>query len=180
MIKVSISVNNMPIAAHQNMRIVNQSQPALPTCHSWLESENDKRTFSILTKIANEIDPDIVMSAEVPSDFPNRKLPFLDTQVWMEEKEGGGTTGRILWKFFEKEMNSCTVMSEKSALDPRIKRTIHTQEVLRIYRNTHEDVPKEEVDKDVTKYMKKLQNSGHDRNFYIRKECMDRDERGSS
>ena len=39
--------------------------------------------------IANEVDVDIVMSAEVPSDFESKKLPFLDTQMWMEEDREG-------------------------------------------------------------------------------------------
>ena len=51
-------------------------------------TESDRRTFSILTMIANEVDEDIVMSAEVPSDFESKKLPFLDTQMWMEEDRG--------------------------------------------------------------------------------------------
>ena len=54
-------------------------------------------------------------------------------------------------------------MAEQSALDPRTKRTIHTQEVLRIFRNTHEEVPGEVLNQDISWYMKKLLNSGYER-----------------
>ena len=94
------------------------------------------------------------MTSEVPSDFEDGMLPFLDTQMWIEEE-----SGRVLWKHFEKPMNARIVMSQRSALDDRTKRTIHTQEVLRIYRNTHRDVGEEEINNDLSNYMKKLQNS---------------------
>ena len=93
------------------------------------------------------------------------KLPFLDTQMWIEEE-----TGRVLWKHFEKPMNSRTVMSMRSALDGRTKRTIHTQEVLRIYRNTHRDVEAAIINEDISNYMKKLQNSGYPKEY--RKEIL--------
>ena len=92
-------------------------------------------------------------------------LPFLDTQMWVDEK-----TGKVLWKHYEKPMNSRIVMGKRSALDDRTKRTIHTQEVLRIYRNTHRDVAEQIRNKDLSNYMKKLQNSGYTREY--RKEVL--------
>ena len=44
-------------------------------------------------------------------------------------------------------------------------RTIHTQEIIRILRNCHEDVPEEVVNEFLGVYMKKLQNAGFSETF---------------
>ena len=47
------------------------------------ETAGDKRTFKILTEIANSIDKDIQMTFEVPSENKENDeyLPYLDTEV---------------------------------------------------------------------------------------------------
>ena len=62
-------------------------------------------------------------------------------------------------------MASKIVVQRNSAISEREQRTIHTQEIIRRLRNCHDDVPKEEVDKILSDYMKELQNSGYDEQF---------------
>ena len=57
------------------------------------DKTDERRTMDILVEVANSIDKDIVMSGDVPSDFENGKLPFLDTQMWMEGP-------KVLFKFY--------------------------------------------------------------------------------
>ena len=66
------------------------------------EITDERRSMNILVEVANSIDKDIVMSGDVPSDFENGKLPFLDTQMWMEGP-------KVLFKFYTKPMSSRTV-----------------------------------------------------------------------
>ena len=112
----------------KKMIVVEENEKDEDSEHKLIENEvkGDRRTLDILTEMANTIDPDIRMSSEVPSDFSEGMLPFLDTQMWVDE-----STGKVLWKHYEKPMNSRIVMGKRSALDDRTKRTIHTQEVLR-------------------------------------------------
>ena len=63
------------------------------------------------------------------------------------------------------DLASRQVVQKDSAIGERELRTIHTQEIIRILRNFHKDIPEEEVNKSLSDYMKKLQNSGYDEKF---------------
>ena len=42
----------------------------------------DKGTMRILSQLANTINPEVQTTFEVPSDFPDKKMPYLDTKVY--------------------------------------------------------------------------------------------------
>ena len=44
---------------------------------------------------------------------------------------------------------------------------VNSQEILRIFRNSHRDLEEEVVNGDLTSYMKKLQNSGYSREYRV-------------
>ena len=67
------------------------------------EVKSDRRTANLMTKIANSIDPSIVMEASVPSDFIENKLPLLNCKVWLEDTEEGQ---QIRYEHYEKPMAS--------------------------------------------------------------------------
>ena len=53
-------------------------------------TEADKRTMNKLKQMANNILPSIQVKIDVPSDHQNRRLPILDTELWIEEVEVNG------------------------------------------------------------------------------------------
>ena len=56
-------------------------------------------------------------------------------------------------------------MHARSALTKRTKRTIHTQEVLRILRNCSKHLPQSVANRHVEQYVNRMQFSGHNREF---------------
>ena len=57
---------------------------------------DDERTARILTEIANDVLPGIVMEFDVPSRNANDKMAILDMEVWMDSQ-----TGKILFQHYE-------------------------------------------------------------------------------
>ena len=132
----------------------------------------DKKAFNLLTTIVNTIDPEIQCKCEVPSDHSElgMAVPFLDTAVWVDHSSKDHPKGKIYHKFFEKLTNPRIVIQKESAINERAIRTIHTQEIIRILRNTSRDLPENLKIIGVNNYMKKLQNSGYDEEY--RKEIL--------
>jgi hypothetical protein len=117
---------------------------------------SDVRMFQIINNIANTIDKDIQLSQDVPSIHPElgERVPYLDMAFKIEKD------GTLTWKHFEKPSNSQFTLQNGSAFDARAMRTVHTQEVNRIMRNNHEDIPETEKADTISGFMKKLKNSG--------------------
>ena len=66
---------------------------------------------------------------EIGEDFPDLKLPSLDTTIWVERN-------RILFKFLSKPMATTLVLKAKSALSEEVKLSTLAEEVCRRLRNT--------------------------------------------
>ena len=130
----------------------------------------DKKVFNLLTEIVNTIHPQLQMKNEVPSDHPELGLsvPFLDTSVWIEDADKTFPNGKIMHKYFEKKSKAQIVIHKDSDINERAKRTIHTQEVIRILRNTSRDLPDEVKDLGVQNYVKKLKYSDYDKNIFMK------------
>ena len=88
------------------------------------ELKADRRTANLMTKIANSIDPSIVMEAAVPSDFPEKKLPLLNCKVWMENTEEGQ---QIRYEHFEKPCASILEIQKDSAMPGKNRRATLVQ-----------------------------------------------------
>ena len=74
----------------------------------------------------------------------DHKLPILDSKVWIEEREGieGQLKEKVvIHEFSSKEVASKSVVNARSALSWSSKRTILTQEVLRILLNCSTELP---------------------------------------
>ena len=119
----------------------------------------DVRTCRIVEKIANSVDSDIIMTADCPSKHPETgfKLPYLDTAIWVDKNNKNGN-GKILFSHYSKPMASKLVILNSSAIGKKQKRTILTQEGIRILRNSHPDLPDQHREEDMSRFAKKLQN----------------------
>ena len=127
----------------------------------------DRRAFDILTTIANSIDKDIVVKADVASDHPelNFKIPFLDNQIWMKHKNPLYPRGQFLHMHYRKPMATEILLVKGTAIDQRTVRTIHTQQLIRILRNNHKDIDMKDHNQTITNYMQILMNSGYNEQY---------------
>ena len=121
----------------------------------------DRRTFQIIEDMANHIDSDLVFSCEVPSDFPNGKVPYLDTQCWVDHSNPDYPRGRILHMFFRKSMNSQVLINKGSAINTKGVRTVHTQDLIRVLRHNHYAIKLSDHNHTITEFMQILKNSGY-------------------
>ena len=82
--------------------------------------------------------------------------------MWIEEING---RRYILYEHYEKEIATKMVIHAKSAIPTRIKRTVLTQEVLRIMLHTSRNLQWDVVRQHINRLMLKIQLSGYDQKF---------------
>ena len=123
---------------------------------------DDKRTMILLQSVASHIHPSIKLTIDYPSNHEDNKVPMLDLKLWIQEFQDGI---KIMYEHYEKDIVSKAVLNAKSAMSTGTKRTILTQEMLRIITHCSEYLPWETVCCHVNNFMKKLQFSGYDQSF---------------
>ena len=131
---------------------------------------NDERTMTLVKQIGNDIHPSIQLEVDYPSKYQDRELPILDLKVWIETKEKetekrGEKTSVIMYEFYSKSMASKAVINATSALNWSTKRTVPTQEVLRVLLNCSRTLPWERVVENVNEMVLRMQYSGYSKKF---------------
>ena len=111
-----------------------------------VESDKPKDEANMLSvkQIANTIDPSIQVTIDYPSRHSDVKMPILDLKVWPSQEQDPETrevSVTIMHEHYHKEVGSRAVVNAKSALPHKMKRTIHTQEIIRILRNCSRYLP---------------------------------------
>ena len=125
----------------------------------------------LFQSIGNSIHTSIRLEVDYPSRHEDGKLPILDLKVWIEKRRRvrDGEQDRdahvVLHEFYYKDVASKSVINARSALAWSCKRTILTQEVLRIFLNCSRELPLEAIVTHVNHIMLRLQYSGYDRKF---------------
>ena len=120
-----------------------------------------RTTFEVLKTIAEEVDPMLKFTIDTPDKQKDNKIAVLDLKVQINEKENF----RLDYEHFEKPTKHPKVILSDSALSMKNKRTILTQECLRILRNTKIELGEEVRNDHLNKFMIKLKNSGYDKKF---------------
>ncbi|KXJ11003.1 hypothetical protein AC249_AIPGENE16189 [Exaiptasia diaphana] len=98
------------------------------------------------------------------------KLPILDLKVWIEKKddEVDGNIVKyncVLHEFYLKEVSSKSIIHARSALSWPTKRTILTQEVLRVLKNCSPGLPWEQTVRHLNMMSMRMQFSGYNKKF---------------
>ena len=114
-------------------------------------------TMEVLNKIANSIDPMVKLTIDIPSKYKNKKLPVLDIQINVNKEENN----RIDYEYYEKPMKNKKVLLSDAAIPSKEKRTILTQECMRVLRNTKIELGIETRNKHLNAFMLKMKNSGY-------------------
>ena len=126
----------------------------------------DENNMKTVQNIANQIHPSIETTIDYPSRNKDKKIPILDLKVWTEEiKINENKTFIILHEFYCKEVTSKNVINSRSAFPEKSKRTILTQEIIRILMNCSRRLKWETVCKHVEFFLAKMQLSGYGQNF---------------
>ena len=119
----------------------------------------DKLTMNEMRRMANTICPIIQMEEDFPSRNNDNKLPILDLKVWV------GDHNIIMHEFYRKSMASRTLMMRRSAMPKTMKRSVLTQEGIRILRNCSEDIPWQRVEEHLTDFSLRMKMSGYNENY---------------
>ena len=128
------------------------------------EDKCDKSvSMEIVRQIAQEVDPMIKLTVEVPSDHKDGKLRVLDIKLNVNREMGN----RIDYDFYEKSTKHPKVLLADSAINSSSKRTILTQECLRRLRNTKIELGEDVRNMYLNQFMVKLKNSGYTNNYRI-------------
>ena len=134
---------------------------AIPTREE-AEEPSDKRTMSLIKLIANDIHPSMKVEIDFPSNHEDDKMPILDLKVWLEVIDDRTT---IMHEFYSKEVSSKLMVHSRSAIPWQSKRTVLTQEVLRVLLNCSLDLPWEQKAAHISNMTLRMQYSGYSKKF---------------
>ena len=125
-------------------------------------TKDDERTMKILQEVGNGIHPSIQVTIDYPTNYEEQKMPTLDLKIWVEDTESGC---RIMHEHYSKPMATPALLNQRSALPWNTKRTVLTQEALRILLNCSRELPWELKAKHLSKYSARMQFSGYEKKF---------------
>ena len=136
--------------------------------HNEYEGHIDARNMEFVRETASEIHPSIQVTIDYPSKKEDGRMPILDLKVWMTRRFDEVThevTVAILHEFYSKEVASKAVINSRSAVPEKMKRTVLTQEVIRVLRNCSTLLPWRDICKHIEEYSKRMQFSGYRETF---------------
>ena len=156
---INLAVDELPVGTRyeDGMLLVKDEKVAED-----LSIPADRRTMAIIRQIGNSIHPSIQLETDCPSNHEDEKMPILDLKVWIQDIGG---SRRIIHEFYAKDVSSKAVVNAKSAFSMKQKRTVLTQEVLRVLLNCSPDVPWERVVIHANTMVLRMQNSGYSKKF---------------
>ena len=113
-----------------------------------------------MAKVANGIFKFIQVTTDYPSLHSSKMVPILDLEVGVVE-------GKLTWQFYRKEVANFLVLMERSAMYDRQKRVSLTQEVVRILRNTKQDLPDSVKNDFLSELSLRMKESGYSARFTL-------------
>ena len=124
--------------------------------------EDDKRAMLLFQQVGNSIHESIQLEIEVPSNHADNKMPILDLKVWIEKID---EIYLILHEFYMKEVSTKSLILAQSALAWSVKRTVLTQEALRIMMNCSRLLPLQHITEHLSQFSLRMQYSGYSHKF---------------
>ena len=118
--------------------------------------------MDLLKEIGNDIHESIQLETDFPSKNNDKKLPILNLKVWLEKVNEAIV---IMYEHYRKELATKTTSHARAAMSTSQKKTILTQELLRIMRNCHPQLEEQRKTYHVNEFMKRMQYSGYEKTF---------------
>ena len=128
----------------------------------------DEYNMTLVQQMANGIHQSIETTVDYPSRNADKKIPILDLKVWLAsifDQVTHETSVKILHEYYHKDVASRAVINARSAIPWKAKRTILTQEILRVLRNCSRYLQWREVCAHVETYCARMQFSGYNKKF---------------
>ena len=122
------------------------------------EVQADMRTMTEVVRMGNSLSPMIQLTGDCPSANESGKMPLLNTQVWVEEN-------KLMHENYRKPMANPLTMLAMSAMPAKMKRTVLTQEVVRIRRNISLELPWDTTVKHLNDFSNRMRASGYDEKY---------------
>ena len=128
----------------------------------------DRRTMEVIRDVGNAIHWSIQLEIDYPSNYSDGKMPSLDLKLHIGEIDG---RKQIIHEFYAKDVSSKAVINAESAISIQQKRTILTQEVLRVLLNCSQYLPWADVAQHASKMVLRMQFSGFPKKFRYEVVC---------
>ena len=136
---------------------------------------DDARALECILRIGNNIHESLQLTGDASSLHDNNRLPTLDLSLWTEryqvtryqsdtgeaERGEGEARCRVMHEFYAKEVSAKYVTHARSAMPPSMKRTVLTQELLRVMLRCSPNLEWSKVTRHLNDMMKRLQFSGY-------------------
>ena len=153
--------------------IVVKCQPDNPDEEYEIDRERkEKEIMEKIKIIANSIHDSISVKVDYPSNHANKRLPILDTEMWIKEIQVNETKKhQILYSYYEKEMSSKYLIHKKSALPNQAKINILANELIRVMKNTSTQVKEAEKQRNIQHFINKMQFSEYGKEERIHVYC---------
>ena len=120
--------------------------------------DTEENIMNRVKDIGSKIHPTIEIEVDYPSKHKDKKVPILDLKVWIEQ-------GKIMHEFYRKEMATKTMVHARSAMPMTKKRTIITQELIRVMTRCSPEMKWKNVIPHLNEAMKRIQHSGYNKKF---------------
>ena len=118
-----------------------------------LRENTNTRMARVCLPVMNDINIDLVLTVEAPDEFEDKKLPTLDTKMWLDEEQ-------IRHTYFEKKMKTPFLLMKRSAISQHQRCSILANELVRRLSNVDVDhIPHSEVILVVEQFIQQLKNS---------------------
>ena len=124
------------------------------------EEEKEDEVWRMIRETGNQIHESIQLEADHPSNHEDQKVPILDIKVWVET-EGN----HVMHEYYSKTVSSKAVIDEKSAMPLKDKRTVLTQDLLRVIMRCSPDLPWHIKKAHIEEYSLRMQFSGYKEEF---------------
>ena len=118
----------------------------------------DEITMKIVQTIANNIDENIKVTFDIPSNHTDNMVPILDIKACVN------TDGNIDYVFYKKPIASKFVTHKESAMSVKQKHSILTQQCFIRLHNTSNKICDDIKAQQLTDFMQEMQSSGYSEN----------------
>ena len=128
----------------------------------------DQRTFDIIRNVGDDIHKSIQLTADVPSNYSDGRVPILHLKCWVAVVETEeGKCSMILHEHYMKAVSSKIIIHRNSAMSLSSMRTILRQQCLRIMLNCNTHIGWEKISEHLSFYTARMQVSGYDHSLRL-------------
>ena len=122
------------------------------------EEAREEEVWKHIRETGNKIHQSIQLEADFPANHDEQKVPILDIKVWIEND-------RVMHEYYSKSVSSKSVIDERSAMPTKDKRTVLTQDLLRVIMRCSPDLPWHRKKRHIEEYSLRMQFSGYSEGF---------------